>query len=69
MEKIEKMRALAMAGELRGGQSHTVEIVVFIVFAAIIGAFVLNPNNGAVTVLQNIWTQAVTGIQNMVPAP
>ena len=39
---IEKARAGALAGELRGGQSHTVEVVVFIVFAAVIGALLLS---------------------------
>lgn len=65
---IEKARAGALAGELRGGQSHTVEVVVFIVFAAVIGAFVLNPNSGTMQTIQTIWNNALAQVQDALPA-
>ena len=75
MEKIEKMRALAMAGELRGGQSHTVEIVVFIVFVMIIGSLIIGPGipgiglpeiarlfDSAIRSIQDLYNQAFGGV-------
>ena len=75
MEKIEKMRALAMAGELRGGQSHTVETTVFIVFIVIIGSLIIGPGlpgtglpeiarlfDDAIRSIQDICNQATGGV-------
>ena len=59
---IEKARGLAWRASCAGGQSHTVEVVVFIVFAAVIGAFVLNPNSGAMQTIQTIWNNALAQV-------
>ena len=61
---MEKALMRARAGELRGGQSHTVEIVVFIVFAALVGAFIVG---GGVEAITNVWNDAIIKVQNMLP--
>ena len=61
---MEKALMRARAGELRGGQSHTVEIVVFIVFAALVGAFIVG---GGVSAITNVWNQAIIQVENMLP--
>ena len=40
----------------------------FIVFAAVIGAFVLNPNSGAMQTIQTIWNNALAQVQDALPA-
>ena len=68
---IEKARAGALAGELRGGQSHTVEVVVFIVFAAVIGAFLLSGGAAGGNVffeMMRIWSDAIDSIRQLMQA-
>ena len=67
MEKIEKMRALAMAGELRGGQSHTVEVVVSIVFIGIIGSLIIGPGIPGIGLpeIARLFDTAIRSIQDV----
>ena len=63
---MEKALMRARAGELRGGQSHTVEIVVFIVFATLIAAFFYNKYEH-ISGIKTIFNTAINLVQGLLP--
>ena len=64
---MEKALMRARAGELRGGQSHTVEIVVFIVFCVLVGTFFVTANDN-ISAIKRIFNSAINIIHGYLPS-
>ncbi|MEG0071906.1 MAG: hypothetical protein RR362_00260 [Raoultibacter sp.] len=56
---MNKLRARIIAPEMQGGQTHTVEIVIFVLIAVVLGLFVYTVG---VPAIEGFWTSVITKI-------